>query len=428
MKAKLAQVRKVSLVLGTLSLVATLLAGCDDGGGEFGNCYFISDETSSISAPQTAVVFAPTSNFVDFSSIIGRAATPVKESLGADLLSSQKKESIGRELSLVLADGDPQLVSRRAVTVAEGFTTDLDIDRAVKAVFGNFDLAASCAAGDLKIPGKDEVPTTEQTDLLKALAIAKDQLTTEKARTIFVLGNGIQTSGAIHMQDSDTFPKNDSSAKRLAKALFQRGEIPDLNGVMVNWYGLGQVDGEFQKPLPLASVAALETFWRESIKLAGGTVGEICSQCGSGSPNKNAIVVDPVGIKECPLTVKLYESDGVEFKANSSSFVSPSKAQTAAIKTVKQFKAQGCSSLTVIGFAAAGKDKKVYLKSKAKIDKTNKSLTANRARAFGALLEDAGFTGDLQYVGGGTCGTEWNPDGKAVPDLQRLCRRVEVTN
>ena len=79
MKAKLAQVRKVSLVLGTLSLVATLLAGCDDGGGEFGNCYFISDETSSISAPQTAVVFAPTSNFVDFSSIIGRAATPVKE-------------------------------------------------------------------------------------------------------------------------------------------------------------------------------------------------------------------------------------------------------------------------------------------------------------------------------------------------------------
>jgi hypothetical protein len=124
----------------------------------------------------------------------------------------------------------------------------------------------------------------------------------------------------------------------------------------------------------------------------------------------------------------LYERDGVEFKANSASFVSLSKAKTAAAKTVKQSKAQGCSSLTVTGFAAAGKDKAVYLKSKTKIDKTNKSLTAKRAKAFGALLENAGFSGDIQYVGGGTCGTEWNPDGKAVEDLQRLCRRVEVTN
>jgi hypothetical protein len=408
-----------------MSLVVTLLTGCEP---EEGNCYFVSDETSSTSAPQAAVVFAPTNNFVDFSSIIGRAATPVKEALGAELPSSRKKESVGRELSLVLADGDPQLISRRAVTVADGFTTDMDIDRAVGAVFGNFGLAASCAAGDLKIPGEDEIPTTAQSDLLKAFAIAKDQLTTDRDKSIFILGNGIQTEGAILMQDADTFPKNDSAAKRLAKALKQRNELPNLTGITVNWYGLGQVDGEIQDPLPLASVSALETFWREVIRLAGGTIGEICAQCGSGSPHVNSIAVDKVGIVSCPLKVTLYEKDGVEFKADSSSFVSLSKAKTAAAKTVKQSKAQGCSSLTVTGFAAAGKDKPVYLKSKTKIDKTNRSLTAKRAKAFGALLENAGFSGDIQYVGGGTCGTEWNPDGKAVEDLQRLCRRVEVTN
>jgi hypothetical protein len=70
----------------------------------------------------------------------------------------------------------------------------------------------------------------------------------------------------------------------------------------------------------------------------------------------------------------------------------------------------------------------VYLKAKSQIDKTNKSLTAKRAKAFGALLEDAGFSGDLEYVGGGTCGTEWSASGAVDLDLQKLCRRVEVSN
>jgi len=389
-------------------------------------CKFISEESSDNPKEQISVVLAPTSNFVDFESILTRAITPMKKILNTVEPGGVHSDVLGRELTVVLADGDPELVVRSTVIAVEN-PSDLDIDRSVKSVYDVPEVVASCAAGKLKKP-EDQIKTSEQSDLLNGLKIASDQLTSSASRTIFVLGNGIQTEGAILMQDSDTFPKNNSAAKRLAKALDQRGAIPDLTGVTVNWYGLGQVGGELQKPLPLASVSALETFWREIIRLAGGTVGEIFSQVGSGSPNQNSIVVDTVGIKSCPLTVKLYESDGVEFKPNRASFVSLGKAQTAATKTVKQFKAQGCSSLTVTGFAAAGKDKNAYLKAKSQIDKTNKSLTAKRAKAFGALLEDAGFSGDLEYVGGGTCGTEWNPDGKAVQDLQRLCRRVEVTN
>jgi len=389
-------------------------------------CKFISEESSVVPKEQVSVVLAPTSNFVDFDSILTRALTPIKQVLSDVGPGEERSDVLGRELTVVLADGDPDMVVRSTIIAVEN-PSNSDIERSVKSVYDVPEVVASCAAGKLKKPD-DQIPTTPQSDLLKGLAIARDQLTSSEAKTIFVLGNGIQTSGAILMQDSDTFPKTAASAKRLARALDQRGEIPDLTDITVNWYGLGQVDGEIQKPLPLASVSALETFWRESIRLAGGTVGEICAQCGSGSPHVNSIAADPVGIVSCPLKVTLYEKDGVEFKADSSSFVSLSKAKTAAAKTVKQSKAQGCSSLTVTGFAAAGKDKAVYLKSKTKIDKTNKSLTAKRAKAFGALLENAGFSGDIQYVGGGTCGTEWNPDGKAVEDLQRLCRRVEVTN
>jgi hypothetical protein len=390
------------------------------------NCAFVQDDSAGSSSTQTAVIFAPTSNFVDFQSLITRAATPIKNELGANLTGTVKKDALGRELSIVVADSDPQLVTRRSVRAAPGATEDMDIERAITSAFGSFDLAASCAAGDLKKPD-DQIPTSSGVDLLKGFAVAADQLNSEGKKTIFVLGNGIQTSGSILMQEEGTLPANGSAAKKLARELFERGEIPVLDDMTVNWYGLGQVDGEVQKPLPIAKAKALEIFWREIIRLAGGSVGEICGQCGSGLPNVNAIPVDLVPVNECPITVKLYDSDGVEFQADSSSFVSEAKANAAAKRTVSEFKSKsGCTSLTVRGVAAAGVDKAPYVSKRTEIDAVNAELTKMRAEAFGSLLKKAGFKGALTYVGGGTCGTEWNSSGLVVPDLQRKCRRVEV--
>jgi hypothetical protein len=302
----------------------------------------------------------------------------------------------------------------------------MDIQRAIDSAFGGFNLAANCAAGDLKKPD-DQIPTSAGTDLLKGFAVAADQLSTEGTKTIFVLGNGIQTSGAIIMQEEGTLPASPAIAKNLARELNQRGEIPSLEGITVNWYGMGQVDGEVQKPLPLAKGKALEAFWREIIRLAGGSVGEICGQCGSGMPHENAIPVELVPVNECPLTVKLYDADGVEFKPDSSEFVSEARARSAASRTVDEFKSKsGCTSLTVRGVAASGVDKAEYSSKRAEIDGVNSELTKLRAEAFGGLLKKAGFKGSLTFIGGGTCGTEWNASGLVVPDLQRKCRRVEV--
>jgi len=390
------------------------------------NCVFVSDEGAGSSSNQTAVIFAPTSNFVDFQSLITRSSTSIKNELGANLTGAAKKDALGRELSVVIADRDPQLVTRRLVRAAEGATEDMDIERAITSAFGSFDLAASCAAGDLK-KTDDQIPTSSGVDLLKGLAVASDQLHSDGKKTIFVLGNGIQTSGSILMQEEGTLPMNGLAAKKLARELFQRGETPVLENTTVNWYGLGQVDGEVQKPLPIAKAKALEIFWREIIRLAGGSVGEICGQCGSGLPNINAIPVDLVPVNECPITVKLYDADGVEFQADSSSFISEAKARAAAKRTVTEFKSKsGCASLTVRGVAAAGVDKSPYVSKRTEIDSVNSELTKLRAEAFGSLLKKAGFKGSLTYVGGGTCGTEWNSSGLVVPDLQRKCRRVEV--
>ena len=84
--------------------------------------------------------------------------------------------------------------------------------------------------------------------------------------------------------------------------------------------------------------------------------------------------------------------------------------------------------MTVTGFAAAGVDKVDYQKGKTKIDSTNKKLTKKRAAAFASLVRAAGYKGSISSAGAGTCGTEWTGAGKVDKDLQRMCRRVEVSN
>lgn len=416
----------VVILVALLTIFATLLIWITLIQPPAKACVFSSDEAVASSSNQTAAIFAPTANFVDFKSVITRTSTPIKDELGASLVGDDKKNALGRELSIVIADSDPQLVTRKSVNTVEGATEELDIERAIDSAFASFNLAASCAAGDLKT-ADDQIPTSSGVDLLKGFYVAADQLTSEGNKTIFVLGNGIQTSGAILMQEEGVLPNNPPAAKKLARELFNRNEIPSLKGVTVNWYGIGQVDGEMQKPLPLAKAKALEAFWLEIIRLGGGTVGEICGQCGSGLPNLNAIPVDLVPVNECPITIRLYDADGVEFQPDSSAFVSEAKAKVAAAQTAASFKSKkGCETLTIRGIAAAGKDKSDYLAERSEIDGINLELTKLRAEAFGALLKKAGFKGTLTYVGGGTCLTEWGASGVAVPDLQRKCRRVEI--
>ena len=372
---------------------------------------------------QSVAILAPTNNFVDFQTVVTRSETEVKESLGGNLESAQLEQAIGRELSVVLADGNPRMLAKRSVQPAG--RSEYDIKSAIDSSFGIFRLANKCAAGTLKRPN-DQVETAEGSDLLKALSIASDQLTTDGPRKIYVLGNGIQTTGAIEMQQPGIFPKSEGAAKRLARSLNSIGEIPDLEGAEIYWYGLGQVDGVNQQISEKAS-KSLESFWTEVIKLGNGKLMDVCAQCGAGSPHIFSVPVPNFEIKTCTL-IKLYEEDGVEFLADTATFKNLAKAKAAAKQISGQFEAKGCDEMEVTGFAAAGVSKSNYLANKNKIDSTNDALTKRRAAAFAQLVRSAGYSGSISSTGGGTCGTEWNGSGAADSELQRLCRRVEVSN
>jgi hypothetical protein len=413
--------KTITAILG-LTLVAGVFVAIASIPGDERQCNFESPKSSNATSDQVSVILAPTQNFVDFSSIIAKAEIPVSNALGMNM--ADVLEARGNEISVIMGDSDPQLVVRRVLDPSGTSTGDMlnafeSIERINEKVY-------ECAAASQKIVG-DEVPTTAQADFLKALQAAEDQFLTNGSKEIFVLGNGIQTSGAILMQEEGTLPANTGEALRLAKTLKERDQIPNLKGIRVTWVGLGQVDGEYQKALPLPTLKALEVFWAEVVRLSGAEKGDFFSQVGSGVPHINSIPVDLVPVNDCPVTVLLNASNGVEYVANSSDFVSLEDARAAAQVTVTAFEGlKGCSSLTVRGVAAAGVDKPEYESGRAAKDLENLNLTKSRAEAFGKLLLDAGFSGQLEYVGGGTCMTEWDASGLAVPELQRVCRRVEV--
>jgi hypothetical protein len=386
-------------------------------------CELNVQKSPAVLSTQSVAILAPTNNFVDFETVVTRSETIIKESLGGDLPSSELKKAIGREFSVVLADGNPRMLAKRSVQPAG--TSDYDIKSAIDSSFGVFRLSNKCVAGTLKRPN-DNVPSAPGSDMLKALSIASDQLTTDGARKIFILGNGIQTEGAIRMQDRGLFPKSETSAKLLAQGLKGIGEIPDLKGAEVYWYGLGQVDGVNQE-LSEKSTKSLESFWTHVVEYGGGKLKEICAKCGAGFPHQFAIPVPTFELKPCTL-IRLYEEDGIEFEPDTAAFTDVTKAKSAAKQMSSQFTGKGCDEMVITGFAAAGVDKSTYQKDKTKIDVTNLALTKKRAAAFAQLVRAAGYKGAISSAGGGTCGTEWSGSGSVDLDLQRLCRRVEVSN
>jgi len=386
-------------------------------------CEMSVQKSPEVIPSQTVAVLAPTDTFVDFETVITAAETDVKATLGGSLPASRLKEAKGREFAVVLADGNPRMLSK--LSVQPMGDAEYDITSAIDSTFGIFRLANNCSAGGFKRPS-DQVDTKPESNMLKALSIAADQLTISSGpKKIYILGNGIQTAGAIEMQTLGSFPKSQTTASLLAKRLQAAGAIPDLGGAEVYWYGLGQVDGVNQS-LSEKSVTSLTSFWTEVISLGHGKLMDVCGQCGAGTAHPQAIPVTSVVIPECK--TRLYESDGVEFKPDSATFTSMTQAVAAAKSISANFKSKGCDEIAVTGYAAAGVDKPTYDKKKKTIDATNKTLTKSRAAAFAKLIGQAGFTGPIISIGGGTCGSEWTDSGKVDVDLQKLCRRVEVTN
>lgn len=412
-------------IAATALMLLASLSGCsiDDGSGDGEtaggsttyDCQYSSHSSQNSFATQTVAIIAPTESFVGPETISDQFKTGASDAVA-------RRNS---RLDVIIADGAPRVVVQKYLR--NDYVTPQDFDKAAKLVLGTVQKVGRCATGRFWTKS-DNIAVTSQSDLLAALDTgANSMLSSTKDKRIYVVSNGIQTAGAIKMQSPGKLPSSTNLADLLSRGLKNRDQLPNLKGIKVYWYGIGQTQGTKQVPLSTKTKAALALFWSKVIKLSGGELVELQQEGLQSSPaGDHAIKVTAVKDVVCPFLI----IDSLEFKPGLPQFLNLSAAKSKAKDVVSEFKkaGSGCQTLTVTGYAASGRSKKDYIKNKAAIDKSNLNLTLLRAKAFESLLKQAGFTGQITSVGHGTGEPDWTEDGKPNPVIQESNRRIEVTN
>ena len=360
---------------------------------------------------ETAVLVAPTATFTEIDLPLEVAAERFTQTLSDPALVST--------LSVVIADENPRKVHDLVVEQESGEVIQ-DFEEKLDRAPGVVRVAVTCS---LEAHADDSLV---ETDLLKALGTAANTfLNGESEKTIYVLANGLQTTGEINMVND--MPQSIDQAKELAKQLEKENALPNLKGATVEWFGLGSVNpvGD-QSTINEQTVKVLEAFWGEAIKLSGGTLSFQAQEVGFAEPPTGYFATSAVTSLPASCLITLNEDDGVRFNPDVTTFVNQEKAQSAAEAVVEELNSKSCTGeIKVTGYVASGVDKDDYNKAEVA---SGKALSLARAKEFAALIKAAGWNGKITSVGGGK-GEEndWNADGTFNESKGKNNRKVVIS-
>lgn len=373
------------------------------------DCSAQARNSSSPATVEIAVVAAPSKNFVDFDKVLSEAKPDILDFVTVD----------GARFATVLADGQPTQRSETRTDYSKALTDsdrDEEVDRAMFALRKLY----SCVVTEQKTEGR----VTPGVDLLDGLRVAAESFTEESTeRHLLVLSNGISTEGQLKLQSG--LPADSAATKSLVKALSSSGALPDLKGAIVDFYGIGQVDGIVQEKLNQQSIDALRRLWSEIIVAAGGQVGKMVGSIPFGDPDPNSIQVDSIASLDNACLFVLTEAQGFSFLPDTATFVNGEMAEVGAQNIARDIEQAGCDGgLKVTGFAASGRSKTEY----PKFEQATIALSKKRATAFKALLISAGVKSDIKAIGGGKGpAIDWNADGSFNEELGKKNRIVEIS-
>jgi hypothetical protein len=360
---------------------------------------------------ETAVVVAPTANFTDIELPLEIAKQRMVPALSDPALVNT--------LSVVVANDNPRKL-RDLVVEQEPGEVIQDFEEKLERTPGVVRLAVNCA---LNQPAAGVGP---ETNLLKAIGVAADTfLNDSSTKTIYVLSNGLQTSGEINMVED--MPQTEAQAISLAKQLEQSNALPDLQGASVEWFGMGSIQSTSNQPaINEQTIKVLDAFWTEVIKLSGGEITKRVNEVGYKAPPANSYQTAPVASLPTSCLITLNEDDGVRFNPGVTTFVNAAKAKSAAESVVAELNENDCTgSIKVTGYVASGVDKDKY--NAAEVEK-GKALSLARAEAFAALIKAAGWDGNIKAIGGGKGSVDdWNADGTFNETKGKSNRKVVVS-
>lgn len=281
--------------------------------------------------------------------------------------------TLGGSASLVITDGNPQVIG----------PVRFDEEKANSVQQEKTDKKKSAEVAEMV---KSAAASTPETDLISALSLSARLAAsgTAEDKQIVIRHSGVNTADSLPMQELDLVS---SDITDLIDQLDAEALIPDLQGVKIHFFGLGDVAGS-QQALSKKQVKWLQSFWQSFFERSGAEV-TFHADIVSGNALTNGHSVTPVTPAEGVNFVK-FSSKKVEFEPDSDDFLDEETARSAIAEVAAQMK-EGSAHYIIAG-------------STAKVDNPTQDgparLSLLRAQAVRQVLVDAGVDAErLTCVG-----------------------------
>lgn len=344
---KLKMLTRMAAMLAAGSLAAGLLAGC-------------SVIPSQDGAADNA---APTDSAIILTQGDGQPALTNAE----DFFNSVNVTP-GGSAGLVIADGSPFVVGPQHFDQVK--KNDIQQARADKTA--RWQLVEAVQGAYAKSP---------ETDLISAISLASRMLSagTADTKVMVIRHSGVNTATSLPMQDLDLL---NSDPAKLLDQLDAAAMLPQLNGVAVEFHGLGDVAGS-QGALSPQQVQWLKSFWQAFFDRTGAAVTFHTDILSGDALTANGHTVTPLAAAGAPSFVKV-SAEQVAFQPDSTAFLDEAASRSALNGLAEQLK--GTSAQYIVAGSTAHVDTATLEGSQA--------LSLGRARAVRSVLVEAGVPAD----------------------------------
>lgn len=244
----------------------------------------------------------------------------------------------GGSAGLVVADGKPFALGPQRFDQVKN--NDIQQARADKAA--RLELVEAVQGAAAKTP---------ETDLVTAVSLASRMLSAGTAdnKVLIIRHSGVNTAVAsLPMQDLDLL---NSDPAKLLDQLDAAAMLPQLNGVAVEFYGLGDVAGS-QGTLSAQQVQWLKSFWQAFFDRTGANV-TFHTDIVSGDALNNGHTVTPLAPAGAPTFIKV-SAEQVDFQPDSTTFLDEAAARKALNGLAEQLK--GTSAHYIVAGSTARVD------------------------------------------------------------------------
>lgn len=274
----------------------------------------------------------------------------------------------GGSAGLVVADGKPFALGPQRFDQVKN--NDIQQARADKAA--RLELVEAVQGAAAKTP---------QTDLISAVSLAGRMLSagTASNKVLIIQHSGVNTGASLPMQELNLL---NTDPAQLLDQLDAAAMLPQLNGVAVEFYGLGDVAGS-QGTLSAQQVQWLKSFWQGFFDRTGANV-TFHTDIVSGDALNNGHTVTPLAAAGAPTFVKV-SAEQVAFQPDSTTFLDEAAARAALNGLAEQLKGTSAAHYIVAG-------------STAQVDNASRegaqALSLARAQAVRDVLVEAGVPAD----------------------------------